>query len=263
MNNEQFLKALKQALNALDKAEREDILREIASYAEDSSASLHDRLGDPDELAQQYLDGTPPTLPLAKKALSIGMKIIMGFVITLILIIIIGVVVVWQLSQDPFDYADTTAEELNITGADWQHLELSTPLTIEVDQAKVAFYWSDDNQLHWQCKGEKSIEPKEGVFRLRHQSCLVFLPPVEHTINADQASVVIVEPKANVNARLYQSQIRMAQGDTDINYMIKGERFIVSDILISDSQADIQMKVEAFESAIEEYVFGVSLTIFD
>lgn len=253
MNNEQFLKKFKKALAPIAREERENIINEITSYAVDAEANLYERLGSPETLAQQYLDGETPALPLAKKALRFGKKALVLISLALLLIVIIAGIIFWWITKDAFDYANIDAKELDTTNASWQRATVNNNLSINIRRAQVAFYWSDDNQLVWNCKGEPDIGLTENSINIQRQSCLVFLPKQHHTIHTERATVVLVEPKADVDLTIKQTTLRFANNGQAYYYDIQGSRLNLSDKIKADNNATISIQVNALESTISPY----------
>ena len=255
MNNEQFLKKFKKALASVASDERENIISEIESYAIDAEANLYERLGPPEALAQQYMDGETPELPLAKKALKIGKRIIVLISSALLVMIIIVALVFWWITKDEFNYANIDAKQLNTDNAAWQRTAVSNNLTINVRRAKVTFYWSDDNQLQWNCKGEPDIGLTENSITIQRQSCLVFLPKQHHTLHTERATVIIVEPKADVDLTIRQTTLRFADNGLPYYYDIAGSRLNLSGDIQSDNNAEISIQINANESTISPYQY--------
>lgn len=256
MTNQAYLKALKKALAGMDSASRDDIIREIESYVDESGAdgqSLTERFGTPETLAQQYLDGETLRAPLPRKAGGMFKRVLMwvgGSV--LVLALLIAVLVYW-FTQDAFDYGDENAAELTAETRSWAEVPLDTAPVFEVDQSKIVFYWHDQAQVRWSCKGEDTpVQNEQGGFDLRHKDCLVYLPQQALTLKGNQADIILVRPQADVSVTLQQSRLRIAENNTTYRYVIDARRSN-SEGLQSDGEAALQISVKANESNLGLY----------
>ena len=202
MTNSQYIAALEKALVGMDKKSRNDILLEIKSHAEDSgdnSSSLIEQFGSPEELAKQYLEGATVAAPISSRASFWGKRLLLSIGVATVFIITATALSVWYLSQDEFDYANEQAPQLKIDSGSWTVTEWSNPMTINVHQAEVVFYWHDKNQIAWKCGNSKSSkELIEDILTIRHNHCFVFLPLQMSSIKVNQGSVVLVRPQANI-----------------------------------------------------------------
>lgn len=257
MTNQDYLKALKKALAAMNSASRDDIIREIQSYIDESgsdSQSLTERFGAPETLAQQYLEGEPVlSTPLPAKAGGVMKRVIMwvgGSVIVLALLI---AGMLYWLTQDAFDYADETAAELTDESRNWREMSLSGAADFELDQSKAVFYWYDQAQVRLSCKGEDNITPDEqGSIKLRHKDCLVYVPQQTLMLKATQADIILVRPRADVNATTLQTRVRIAEGDNGYRYVIDAQRSNAEE-LKSDAEAAVQISIQGSESNLGLY----------
>ena len=253
MNNEQFLKKFTKALSPIASDERDNIINEITSYATDTKGNLFERLGDPQALAQQYLDGETPTLPLSTKALKIGKRIMVMIGLSLAFIALLVGLVFWWLTKDDFNYANINADELRLDNVNWQSATVDSNLNIDIIRSKAVFYWSEDNELRWNCKGESNIGLVGNSITIENQSCLIFLPKQQHTIHTERAAMVLVEPKANVDLTIKQTTLRFADRGQSYYYDIQGSRLSLGDDLKTDQNAEIGIQINALESTISAY----------
>lgn len=234
---------------------RDDILREITSYTNESDALLEERFGPVDELAKQYLEEEKTNPRLVDKTMMIGKRLIVIIAAAFLLIILASVLTIWYVSKDAFNYADLQSKELNIKNAKWTTQEWNSDLIININQSKVALYWNDNNQISWNCKGEKDIAIENNTINIRHKNCLLFLPQQASTIHSDQGALVIVEPSADITIKAEQSSIAIAENDKAYSYEITGERMNVGEDLISKDDATAVIRVEAFEATIGLYSY--------
>lgn len=256
MNNQDYLKALKKALSGMNRTSRDEVLQEIQSHISESGAdgaTLLERFGTPETLAQQYLEGETLSTPLSKTAGGIGKKILMivgGAV--LLLALLIAAIVSW-FSPDDFNYADEKAAELTSEARDWVEVPLDGPLLFNVDQSRAVFYWHDAANMRWSCKGGDSPpKDEQGRYVVRHKSCLIYLPKQPLTIEGHQADIIMVKPQADVIAKLRQGQLRMAENGMTYRYDIEAQRSKVAQFN-TDAKAAVSINVEAFESDVGFY----------
>jgi len=255
MNNEKYIAALKQALAGMDRAAREEILREIRSHLEDARETelLEARFGPVEELAKQYLDGEPLSQSLSARLLSLGKTALLGIGGAALALALILTGLIWFFSGDQFDYADETALAADLGANEWMSREWQGSIALEIEQAHTVLYWHDAPELRWRCKGRDGLDPAPGsVLRIRHGYCLLLLPPQIASLHISQGDVVLIRPRASVAASLNQASLRIAPNG-DLN------RY---DFKLIDSEADnfpsnpaamTVVTVEARESTIQVY----------
>ena len=252
MTNNQYISALKKALSGLDKQSRNDIIQEIQSHAAESGTPLSERFGSPEELANQYLEGEIIAKPVAKKILGIGKKVIAWIGISVVALIAAIALLVWFLSGDDFNYADENAAELTSTDVMWISKDWDAPLTVNMDQASAVFYWHDAKTVRWNCDADEQPTLDDGVMKLRHSKCLVYLPKAALTLNADQSQMVIVRPQAELNISMEQASLKVAENGEKYRYEIESSRTRF-DGLQSQDDAQYTLTIKAHESMIVEY----------
>ena len=260
MNNQDYLKALKKALSGMNRTSRDEVLQEIQSHINESGvdgATLLERFGTPETLAQQYLEGETLRTPMSKTAGGIGKKILMivgGAV--LLLALLIALLVYWFSAED-FNYADEQAAELTSSERNWVDVSVDVsvdgPLVFSVDQSRAVFYWHDAATMRWSCKGENTpLKDEQGRYELRHKHCLVYLPQQPVTLDGHQTDIVLVKPQAEVTLKLRQSQLRMAENGMTYRYNIEAQRSTAADFK-SDVKALLNINIEATESDLGFY----------
>jgi len=253
MNNETYLRKLKNALSGLEKNEVDNICNEISSYAIDTEANLNAMLGSPDTLARQYLDGEAPQLPLAKKAIRFGGKLLKLMGLGVVTVIGLAALIFWWLNKDDFNYADVSSPELTAADVHWEEALISEGLTINVRRSQIVVYWSDDDSLRWHCKAESRAALTESILSMSENKCYVFLPLQEHQINAEETKLVVVEPKANVKLNLNRVTLKFADNGSSYNHVVSGSRFRMRDEIVSNSNAAITIETNAHEADIKKY----------
>ncbi|MGB1011119.1 MAG: DUF1700 domain-containing protein [Thiolinea sp.] len=256
MNNQDYLKALKKALSGMERSSRDEVLQEIQSHITESGAdgaTLLERFGTPETLAQQYLEGEKLPTPIAKKAGGIGKNILMLIGGAVVLLIALISFMVYWFSPDDFNYADENAAELTAEDRRWVDVPLDANPVFTIDQSRAVFYWHDAEQMRWSCKGEDSpAKDEQGRYEIRHKSCLIYLPKQAVTLSGHQADIILVKPQAGVEVKLHQAQLRMAENGEKYRYTINAERSKVAD-LQTDTSAAVAITVEAKESEVALY----------
>ncbi len=258
MNNDQYLSILKKRLSAMDKSSRDEILLEINSHADalgGSSESLYERFGDPDILAKQYLEDEPLKSSASKKVKGIG-KYILTAIGVVASILLAGLVILYNIyTGDDFDYADEQSPQLSLDSAEWQTMDWSQAMTLEVEQSKVVFYWNNRNLLAWNCKGRNTIPLNhQGKIKIKQSSCLVSLPNQKTLLQTRQSSIVVVRPQAPLEIEINQSSLRIAENEAGYRYAIERVRSEMDNFMSSDS-AEIEIQIAAMESTISKYSY--------
>ncbi len=258
MNNDQYISSLKRRLSSMDKNSRDEILLEINSHVDamgDNSESLFERFGDPDTLAKQYLEDEPVKTPVSTKVKGVG-KHIMATVGIVVTVLLVAIIILYNIyAGDDFDYADEQAPQLSLDSAAWKTMPWSQMMTLEVEQAKVVFYWNNQNLLGWNCKGTNTIpQNHQGNIKIMHSSCLVSLPSQKTLLHTRQSSIVVVRPQAPVEIEVNQSTLRIAENGVGYRYAIKKVHSEMDDIISSDS-AEIEIQIDAMESTISKYSY--------
>ena len=254
MNHKQYIDALKRALRGLDRKTRDEIVLEIEAHAQDqgSEASLIEQFGPPSELASRYLEGETLKTSLGKRVAGGGKIVLTAIGAIAVLITVAVALLIGYWNKDAFDYANERAQQLDGNTGDWQSVDWTSPVDIEVTQARAVFYWRDQNNLGWHCKNGADFQ--EGVLTIRHADCLVFLPRQVSAINATQANIVLVRPQANTHIDLVQSRLRIADNSARYRFDIDAVHSDV-DNFVSDDSAAITIAVNTTESEVEAYEY--------
>ena len=259
MNKQEYLTALSKSLAGMDRAARDTVLREIESHiaeaGQTAAQDLEQRFGTPEALAQQYLEDFPEKPAIAATVGRFGRRILMvlgGSV--LVLALLIAGLVYW-FSGDAFNFADEQAAELVDPNRLWQTTAVEQPPAFHLDQARSVFYWHDQPEIRWSCKGSSTPEQDgRGVYQIRHQDCLIYLPKQPVTLITVQADVVLIHPKADVNLDLRQSKARIAANDSTYRYQITQQSSQVEG-LQDNAAAAISLTIYAFESKVVPYQY--------
>lgn len=252
MTNDQYIAALKKALSGMDGASRRDIIQEIQSHGAEADASLLERFGTPETLAAQYLEGEVVKIPVTKKVVGAGKKMFLWVGILASTILAALVFFIWTASTDDFNYADESSAELDKTSASWVTKPWAEGMSIEVEQSSAVFYWHDDPTVRWQCNGTQPLVNKDNKLNIRQSKCLIMLPKMAMKIVMDQAQIVLVRPQASLDLKIRQTNLRIAENETQYRYEVNANRSRFSD-LSSVAEAEHTIQIEAIEATISAY----------
>ena len=257
MNQQQYINALKKALKGIDKQARDNILLEIKGLISELSTqeSIEEHFGSPSELAQKYLEGEKITPTVGKKFMGFGKKLFITIGVGITVLIIGLSLLAWYFSDDSFNYADTSAEQLDRKSANWHSVEWNSDIKIEVDQGRAVFYWQDEARIYWNCGNKQNLNPVSNkMLKIRHDQCLIFLPKQSVEIKADQADIVLIKPQSSANLTLTQSKLRIAEKDGKYKFEINATRSAIGN-LTSHDDALTTISINAEESQIERYEY--------
>lgn len=257
MNQKQYIGALKKALKGIDNKSRDNILLEVEGLISelDVQESIEERFGSPSILAKQYLDGEKLSPTVGKKVMGIGKKVFLTIGIGITLLILGLVLSAWYFSKDSFNYADTAAKQLDKKSANWQSVEWSSSIKIDVDQGRAILYWHDKPSIDWDCKGRRGIDPVVNkAIRIRHNKCLIFLPKQALEINVEQSEVVMIKPQVTTTLVLNQGKLRIAEKGEKYKYEINATRSQIGDFKSHDD-AEIIINIKSEESSVKAYEY--------
>ena len=261
MTNEQYIAAMKKALEGLDRTSRDDIIKEIQSHEAESGTSLLERFGSPESLAEQYLEGEVLKTPVIKQVGGIGKSVfnfgkkMLLWVCVLISTLIFAIIYfIWNVSSDDFNYADESAVELHVNSADWISTDWVSGMTVDIDQSSVVIYWHDEPTVRWQCNGAKhpSTNIKKDELRIRQSKCLIMIPKESVKLISDQAQVVLVRPQSAVDIKIKQTGLRIAENKTKYRYIVNSAKTSFEG-LESHDDAEITIKIESEQAQISAY----------
>ena len=252
MNNKQFISALNKALAGLDKASKNDIIQEIKSHAAESGAPLIEQFGSAEELAKQYLDGEKIAKPISTKIWGMSKSVFKYIGIVVVALIGLTAILSYYFTKDKFNYADENAVELSDSKAQWQSQEWTTNVDLRIDQASVVFYWHDSKTVRWDCDGDGPGKEGDTNLVFRQSRCLVYLPKVATTLDAEQSQVVLVRPQVSLTITTRQASIKVAENGEKYKYELDTGRTKFADLnSAEDSKYTLQIKAQ--ESMISAY----------
>ena len=257
MNQQQYLDALKKALKGIDRKSRNNILLEIKSLISELSTqeSIEAHFGTPTELATQYLEGEKIAPTVGKKIMGIGKNIFVVIGIGITLLILGIILTAWYFSNDHFNYADTSAKELNKDGTNWHSVEWNSDINIDVEQGRAVIYWHDQASINWNCGDKQNLNPTANkILKIRHDQCILFLPKQALTVKGNQSDIVLVKPENPAKINLRQSKLRIAKNGGNYKLQINAVRSAIGDLSF-DEKASIVISIDAEESQIERYEY--------
>jgi len=254
MKTNDYIKQLKKHLSVLEHNKKEEIVKEIESYIEESDASyslLVERFGTPQELANSYLEDMPINESKGKKIWSKTKKAVFTIIIFLIVVSIAVAIFVYNIIKDPFDYAKFDANTID-TKVENQWKKIDNIDSLDIEQAKVVLYGSDKNVFEVSCEGNKNIQ-NENTFVIKQSRCFLKVPKQKLNIKSIQSEIVFVEPKDEIQFNSRQSRIRVASKKTQYKYELNGEE---SDFKkIKSNEEGILIKGKVYQSEVVPYEY--------
>lgn len=251
MQAKKYIKELKNHLSSLDNNKRDEIIKEIQSYVDESNVSyeeLENKFGNAEKLAASYLNSHEP-VKLKKASLTDKILITMG-VIFLILVLGAGYLA-YKFTSDEFDYSkfnETTIIEK--TKKNWKKLE--NIQNIKIEQSKVIFYWSKDIEAKFTCEGPY-ISNDKNTLKIKQSSCYVIMPKNKVNINGFQSSLILIEPKQNVSLDLKQVSVNIFENKQAYMYDFEEKESKIKDLI--SKKSDIKISGKLFQSELNKYEY--------
>ncbi len=254
MKTNDYIKELKNHLSVLDSKKREEIIKEIESYIEESDASyslLVERFGIPEELANSYLEDMPIKESKGKKIWSKTKKAIFTIIIFLIVVSIAVGIFIYNIIKDPFDYAKFDANTID-SKVENQWKKVDNIDSLDIEQAKVVLYGSDKDVFEVSCEGNKNTQ-NNSTFIIKQSRCFLKVPKQKLNIKSIQSEIVFIEPKEETQFNSRQSRIRIASKENQYKYELNGEE---SDFKkIKSNEDGILIKGEFYQSEVVPYKY--------
>lgn len=252
MNTNDYIKELKSSLSELDTKKRDDIIQEIQSYIWEKNASydtLVQNFGTAKDLATSYLEDMPIKNSLAKKTWSKTKKVLVVLGSIFVLIFIIVAYIIYTYTKDPFDYSKYNANTINtqIKG-EWK--VLTDIKSINIEQAKVVFYWTKEDNIKYNCKRSNNLK-KDTSLNIKQSVCYIKIPHKEINIKAFQSSITLIKPEANINLNIQQTKIRIAEKGNNYTYKIQSNDSFINDL--KSSENGILIKGTMYQSKLRKY----------
>jgi len=257
MKNKNYLEELKSKLTRLENNTKNEILKEIESYIQESNASyetLIEKFGTPDKLAQSYLEDMPKITPIKEKTVTFMSRFLRIIGASLVFMMVAILIFVYFISQDEFDYGKYTSETIDkkinthwIKAKGIEHIKLK--------QTKTVIYWSENQYLEYSCK-ENIKAPNSNTLSLGQSLCYIKVPKSSLSFSLYQANVVMVEPTANITFKSDQSKIQIANYNIQNTYKYELESD-ASEVenLNSKDNATVIIKGTLNQSVINLYTY--------
>jgi uncharacterized membrane protein len=254
MNTQNYLKELKKHLIELDNDKTKNIIKEIESYVEESSATyeiLVERFGTPEELAKGYLEDLPLNQYSAKKNYSKTKKILISIFTIVIIIAIIIASILYQLTKDPFDYSKYTASTINEKiESPW--INLDNIDKIDIQQSRIGIYWSTENKLQISCKQDQFNNENSTIY-IKQAKCILKIPKQNISIKTFQSKVVLVAPIEEFNFNAEQSDIKIAEQGNSYKYSITKKQSDIKNI--KSKENGIVINGTLYQSKLDLYEY--------
>lgn len=249
MKNEKYLKSLKNLLKDLDTNTRDQIIKEIESYINESGVNaetLVEKFGTPEELASSYLEDMP-----TKKAKSKTIKILFSIVAVFMLLIFGSIIFFNFVTSDDFDYSIYTSDTID-TKTEEVWIEISDVKQLNFKQVKVVLYGSTNKNLMYSCKNDNIVNDN-GILNIKQSKCFIKLPSNDLKINSFQTNIVLIKPEKSLDINLEQSNLRIAEKQNSYKYIFERKQ---SDIKgLASKESDIKIKFKSYQSHISKYEY--------
>lgn len=254
MKTQDYIKEFKNYLKDIDKDKKNEIIKEIESYINESDvnyASLVERFGTPEELAKGYLEDIPVKEQKNNTFLVQTKRVVITITSFVFIVLAIIAFIIYKYTQDPFDYSKYTAvtinEEINSFWTSIDDID-----HIKVEQAQVVFYWGENDKLEYSCEGN-TIVKEENTFTIKQSRCYVKVPKKTINIKSYQAQIVLVEPNTNVSIDTEQTSLRIAEKDAKYKYQFDSTQSDVNNLTSKENGITINGKL--FQSDISDYTY--------
>jgi len=253
MKTNTYINELEKELSLLPKKQRDEILKEISSYINESQASYEDvtqRFGSAKDLALSYLEDNP-ALKVKKTSIPKLQKFFIGLSIFSIALVILAFFLFKYFTQDAFDYSKYNAKSIqNKITQNWKSLE--NIKNIEVHQASAVLYWSQDNVSKYSCAKE-ARRSKEDSLLVKQNTCYFILPKKMFLITAFQSDLTLVKPLYATDVKIEQAELRIAQNANEYEYIFKKEHSKIKSL--KSVKGNIVISIDAFQAHVNKYEY--------
>ena len=252
MNKRKYFKQLNQMLSGIDKARREDILKEIESHIAEANIQddqLEAHFGTPLNLAKEYIGEDEIKQGLAK-SMKKGIGIVMKVIIAVIAIVVFAA---WYLSKDDFNYANMDALEKHTENEFWETIDMDGDMTLDIRQSQVVIYDSENEQLKFLCKGDRVNDSKEKIFSIYQNKCFVKIPRFITSIELEQARLVSVNIDHGLSFDINQSALEFVEPDTGYQYNVDIDQAEAE--VVGNESSNVIMNVQAYQSTVRYYKY--------
>ena len=254
MNTQNYLKELKKYLSGLDNDKTKNIIKEIESYIEESNATydiLVERFGTPEQLSEGYLEDLPKDVYKNKKTCSKTKKIVISIFTVLVILVVIIIFVLYQFTKDPFDYSKYTASTIDEKiQSPW--VELNNVNKLDIQQARVSIYWSDEKKIKISCKQDKYTQDNSTIY-IKQAKCILKMPKQKIDIKTFQAKVVLVAPNEEIDFNTEQSDIEIVEQGNFYTYKVTRKQSDIKNI--KSKENGILIKGTLYQSTFDLYEY--------
>lgn len=254
MTTQDYIKELKKYLSNLDNDKKNEILKEIESYIEESHIDysiLVERFGTPKELADGYLEDMPIKEQKSKTFLIKTKRVIITIASFLLIVFAIVAFFIYKFTQDPFDYSKYTASTIN-KEVDSTWIDLNNINQIKIEQAQVVLYWSKNDKLQYSCKGN-SISNDGGTLLIKQSRCFIKVPNKKIDIKSFQAKIILIEPTNTLSLESEQTSLRIAEKNSTYKYDFSSKQSDVNNLTSKENGITINGKL--FQSDLSSYKY--------
>ena len=254
MKTNTYISELEKELSRLPKKQRDDILKEIASYINESQASYEDvtqRFGTACDLALSYLEDNPEAEVKKIGTLPKIQKFFIGLSVFSIALVVLAFFLFKYFTQDAFDYSKYNAQNIQdkIT-KNWTNLE--NIKNIEVHQASAVMYWSKDNVSKYSCAKEATLDKKNTLI-VKQNTCYFILPKKMFHISAFQADITLVEPLYKTAIKIDQAELRIEENSKIYEYIFKNKYSKIKSL--TSVKGNILISIDAFQASVNKYEY--------
>lgn len=254
MKTQDYIKEFKNCLKDIDKDKKNEIIKEIESYINESEvnySSLVERFGTPEELAKGYLEDIPVKEQKNNTFLVQTKRVVITIASFIFIVLAIIAFIIYKYTQDPFDYSKYTAvtinEEINSFWTNIDNID-----HIKVEQAQVVFYWSENDKFEYSCEGNTVVK-EENTFTIKQSRCYVKVPKKAISIKTYQSQIVLVKPGSNINIDTEQTSLRIAEKNENYQYQFDPKQSDINNLTSKENGITINGKF--FQSDISAYKY--------
>ncbi len=264
MSSQKYIKEFKSKLDCIESKTKNEIVKEIESLItqNDDYLSLEKRLGSPSDLANTYLEDIPKIKPIKKRIYTGLQKTLAIITLIIISIIIIASIFISNFIDDPYDYSSYTSNSIN-SKIETPWVKIDNVKNIKIQQSKVIFYASTENELSYSCTKEveyknlnNDIVNKNNSFNdisISQSRCIIKLPNNIVNLNINQSSVYLIEPINEIRIDSEQSEIKLAQKKSIYNFKVNIKSSDFKDLISNENGIKIDAKL--FQSSFGKYEY--------
>lgn len=254
METNKYINELKKLLSRIDSLRRDEILKELKSHIDEENETyetLVNKFGSPEELAKKYLEDLPQKDTFSQKAVNKSKKGLMILGLLVVLFFVALIIFFNYYSKDDFDYSKYNAKTIDEkTNGLWT--TQTEVRDIEIEQAKVVFYWWEQDEVKYNCEGDNPTI-SEVKISFRHTICYVKVPKKHINFNILQSSTTFIKPDFIFNINAKQSEIKIDFQQEKYNFEAKLDDSIIKNIKSYDD--GIKVNINMRESVLKKYEY--------